>query len=347
MSGESPERGHAEPIDADFEPADRARRRAAAPAREGVGFATALGLSAIAAMAGAAGGAIGAHSPAVSSVFAGGNDPARAAREAATAEVAGLRSEIARMGMEGRLARLENLASTGATTVETAALSGGDPILVGARIQGLQTSLQAVETRLATAATATEVAGLAAQLQALQADFARVQADAERATRAAAASYAVAAATEAARASGSFESAQQTLAALLPNDPNVIALAPLARTGAPTVPELRDRFKAMEVEVIRAARLKETGVDTWARLNAWLAQFIVVRQVGQGDDATDVVDRARQRLEADDLAGAVTELERLRGASKQYLDPWLVQARTRVQIDQRLALIRAELSRGS
>jgi hypothetical protein len=132
---------------------------------------------------------------------------------------------------------------------------------------------------------------------------------------------------------------------LLPNDPNVAALAPLARTGAPTRVELRDTFSHLDNEVIRAARQSQAGAGFWGRIQAALAQWIVIRRAGSGDTPEGIVDRAEQRLQADDLAGAIAQMNRLSGAPKRVAQPWINDAQRRLEIDQRIAAIRQELSR--
>ncbi len=135
------------------------------------------------------------------------------------------------------------------------------------------------------------------------------------------------------------------LQSVLPEDPNVIALAPLSRKGAPTRTELRDEFAKMELEIVRAARQAEAGGGFWGQVQAALAQFIVVRQAGEIDTPISVVDRASARIAADHLNGGVAELPRLTGPPAKVVQPWLSKARLRIEIDARLAAIRAELSR--
>jgi hypothetical protein len=77
-----------------------------------------------------------------------------------------------------------------------------------------------------------------------------------------------------------------------------------------------------------------------------LAQWIVVRRSGEGDTPAGVVDRADQRVAADDLDGAVRELTRLSGASRATAQPWINDAQRRIEIDRRLAAIRSTLARG-
>ena len=244
--------------------------------------------------------------------------------------------------LQTRVDALEARASK-SLAFETA--SGIEPADLAARLMGLQNQTKDIETKLAAAATAQDLASVSADVKKLQGDFADVAKGAKDAIEAAKAAYAVSAATDASRSSGPFQQAYASLQAVLPDDPNVIALAPLSAKGAPTKAELRDQFGKLNLEILRASRAAESGGGLWGQLQAALAQFVVIRQTGAGDTTGDVVQRASDRLDADDLDGAVAQVARLRGAGAQVAAPWLQQARLRLEIDQRLAAIRAELAR--
>jgi hypothetical protein len=186
---------------------------------------------------------------------------------------------------------------------------------------------------------------LVAEVRRLQEELPAVAAEARSAATAARASYAVVAAAEASRSSGPFPQAHAALAALLPNDPNVAALEPLSRQGAPTTIELRDSFARLDNEIIRAARQSQAGAGFWGRIQAALAQWIVVRRAGSGDTPEGIVERADQRLQAGRLDQAIAELNRLPAAPKRVAQAWINDAQRRLEIDTRLAAIRQELSR--
>ncbi len=321
------DRGRGEPIDVEFEPAERHYGRPSG----GIGGGTALLLAIFAAGAGAAGGAVAPRVPAV-----------RAALDSAMPQQAagGVETAEAAAALDTRLDAVEAIVN--APLAEGASVD--DP---NARLFALQASLRGVEGRLSQMPSSAEVSALVAEVRRLQEELPAVAAEARAAGTAARASYAVVAAAEAARSSGPFEQAHQALVALLPNDPNVAALAPLARTGAPTRAELRDRFERIDTDIIRSAREAQAGAGFWGRIQAALAQWIIVRRSGEGDTPTGVVERASQRLAADDLAGAVQEVNRLSGAPKQVAQRWLTDAQRRLEIDQRITAIRTELSRSS
>jgi len=321
------ERGRAEPIDVDYEPAYRGH----AGDRRGLGLGGALALALVAGGVGAAGGAVAPRVPAV--------DSALDSAFPASAEVAGQAPAQQTTDLDRRLDTIEALINAPLSRSG----EGGDATM--ARLYALQAGLSDVETRLQQMPSSAEVSALVAEVRRLQEELPAVAADARAAATAARASYAVVAASEAARASGPFEQAHSALAALLPDDPNVAALAPLSRTGAPTRVELRDRFASLDNEIIRAAHQAQAGAGFWGRIQAALAQWIVIRRAGGGDTPEGIVERAEQYLAADRLDDAIEELNRLPPQPKRIAQPWINDAARRLEIDRRIAAIRQELSR--
>jgi hypothetical protein len=242
-------------------------------------------------------------------------------------------------------ARLDAIEAIMNTPLSVAASGEAGDAGTASRVFALQAGLRDVETRLGQMPSTQEVTALVAEVRRLQEELPAVAAEARSAAVAARASYAVVAAAEASRSSGPFEQAHAALAALLPNDPNVAALEPLARTGAPTRIELRDRFARLDNEIVRAARASQAGAGFWGRIQAALAQWIVIRRAGGGDTPEGIVDRAEGYLAADRLDDAIEELNRLTGQPKRVADPWIADAQRRLEIDTRLGAIRQELSR--
>jgi hypothetical protein len=322
------ERGRAEPIDVDYEPYREERRGGG-----GIGGGTALVLAIAAAGVGAAGGAVAprieALQPALNS-FGAAPSATSAAEPADTAELG------------QRLAAIESIVN--APLAVAASENAGDAG-TAARVFAIQAGLRDVEARLGTMPSTAEVQALVVEVRRLQEELPAVAAEARSAAVAARASYAVVAASEAARSSGPFEQAHGALAALLPNDPNVAALAPLSRTGAPTRIELRDQFGRLDNEIVRAARQSQAGAGFWGRIQAALAQWIVIRRADSGDTPEGIVERAEQYLASDRLDAAIQELNRLPAAPKRVAQPWITDASRRLEIDRRIAAIRQELSR--
>ncbi|MFZ4069732.1 MAG: COG4223 family protein [Caulobacterales bacterium] len=323
---------------------------AARPPRHGVGIGVVLASSAIAALIGAG---VGAVAPRLAQV-----DEAldRVAPDQAATHLTDVKNDLA--ALQTQAARTQDIAALGdklagleaAIATPLAAPAGGAapaPATVAARMIGLQSEMKILEGRLAGVASQDDIAAVRKDVAALQASFGKVAEDAARAIKAAAATYAVSAATDAARASGPFNEAYGTLAALLPDDAHVKALAPYALTGAPTPGELTAEFRAMETEIIRAARISEAGEGAIGRMHAWLAQFIVIRKVDSTAPPSDAVERAAAKVARNDLAGAVSELRQLGGSAAQIAAPWMARAQARLAIDAALAGIRTDLAKGS
>lgn len=327
------ERGRAEPIDVDFEPAERSYGHGSG----GIGLGSAFVLAVLAAGTGAAGGALAPRVPEINALLnkALPETAQTASGGAVTADAAALDT------------RLDQIEAVMNTPFAEAASAGPDGANVAARVFALQSGLQDVQGRLSRMPSTDQVAALVTEVQRLQQELPAVAAQSRTAAEAARAAFAVAAAAEASRSSGPFEQSYASLQALLPQDPNVVALAPLARTGAPTRAELRDSFADIDNEIIRVARQAQAGAGFWGRIQSALAQWIIVRRAGEGDTPAGVVERAEARLRADDLAGAIEELNRLSGPPAQVAQPWLANAQRRLEIDQRLAAVRTELSRRS
>lgn len=329
-SHDEAERGRAEPIDVEYEPADRHYER------PGIGGGTALVLAILAAGVGAAGGAIAPRVPAINAAL----DKALPASAATAATAQPTPQSLTQL--DTRLDQVEALLNSPLPAAVSGATS--DSGTVG-RVIALQAGLRDVQGRLSQMPSTEQVAQLVTEVRALQEQLPAVAAQARTASEAARAAFAVAAAADASSHSGPFEESVASLAALLPDDPNVAALAPLARVGAPTRGELRDRFERIDNDIIRAAQQSQAGAGFWGRIQAALAQWIIIRRAGEGDTPTGVVERASQHLEADDLAAAIEELNHLSGAPKHVAQPWINDAQRRLEIDRRLATIRTELSR--
>ncbi|MEE9300442.1 MAG: mitofilin family membrane protein [Alphaproteobacteria bacterium] len=124
----------------------------------------------------------------------------------------------------------------------------------------------------------------------------------------------------------------------------VDGLKAVAATGAPTLANLRARFTDLATRIVVAASAPED--DGWfdETLHA-LSRIVTVRRTGihlEGDSAEAVTARAEARLQAGNLAGAVTELEALSGAPRAAARAWFEDARRRLEAERILrALERA------
>lgn len=317
------------PIDVEYEPAERSSR----PSR-GVSGGTAMLLAVAAAGVGATGGAVAPRVPAVDATL----DSLLPASESSV----GAAPATDLSAINQRVEAIEALMST---PLAVAASGEAGDAGTAARVFALQAGLRDVEAKLGNLPSSQEIGALINEVRQLQEELPAVAAEARNAGVAARASYAIVAAGEAARSSGPFEQAHAALAALLPNDANVAALAPLARTGAPTRAELRDRLERLDIEIIRASHRSQAGAGFWGRIQAAMAQWIVIRRADAGDTPAGIVARAEQALAQDDLRAAIEALNQLPEAPKHVAQPWISDASRRLDIDTRLEAIRIELSR--
>jgi hypothetical protein len=114
------------------------------------------------------------------------------------------------------------------------------------------------------------------------------------------------------------------------------ALSPYASKGAPTLAELQSRFRAVPKAVLLAGAGTHSG--WWPSIQRWLAGLITVRRLGEveGDTAEAIVARAETRLGAENLAGALTELEKLSGAQAVAAADWIEAANARLAAERTL-----------
>lgn len=212
-------------------------------------------------------------------------------------------------------------------------------------LQRRQLSLDALENGLDEALL--EIAGMRERLDnpatsGVAGGTSRSAADAGAAFIAAEESRAIRAlsALEATSASGApFFSQQQTLAALLPADPDVLHLEGVARAGAPPAETLRLEFNT-------AARIAERITarpqpDGWNWLRGAVAS-VPVAKANPSQIAAQLID-ARRALEAGDVRAALQAVERLDGVASAAFDAWKGRAAVRADLDERLRAINARL----
>lgn len=113
-------------------------------------------------------------------------------------------------------------------------------------------------------------------------------------------------------------------------------LSPYADRGAPTLAELQSRFRALPKAILQAGAGAESG--WWPAIQRWLAGLVTVRRLGEveGDTAEAIVARAEARLGAENLAGALTELEKLSGAQAAAAADWVQAAGARLAAERAL-----------
>lgn len=182
-----------------------------------------------------------------------------------------------------------------------------------------------------------EIARLTHRLDSLEAQQART-------AESAAAALAAAALLEAAQTSRPFADELATLDSVSPPSAELRALRPLAAVGAPSRAALAVEFPEYASRAAAAARAPGENAGLWSRIQASLSRIVMVRRVadtsGGGVDA--VLARAERQLNDGDVDHALRTLEALSPAAREAIDPWLVRARNRAEIDRRVSAVRAQ-----
>lgn len=142
---------------------------------------------------------------------------------------------------------------------------------------------------------------------------------------------------------GPFASELAAVAAMVKDEAayadTISSLRAHAERGVVPRSELTRRFAAAAAAAVRAG-LAPDGSDWISRTVARLSSVVTIRRVGEevtGDKPDAVIARAEAKLQADDLAGAVAELDRLAGAPAAAVSGWLADARAAIATDQALA----------
>ncbi len=134
-----------------------------------------------------------------------------------------------------------------------------------------------------------------------------------------------------------FVEQQQVLAALVPQDQSVAALAELARRGAPTLDQLRRDFDA-------AVLTADQPDDGWNWLRTAFVGVVDFKAAPASPADADLFRKARRALEAGDAHGAVTAVDRLSANTGGLLRSWRDQAARRADLDQKLKDLNARLA---
>lgn len=171
---------------------------------------------------------------------------------------------------------------------------------------------------------------------------ARLEADQRTLARAAAASLAVVSLSEAASDPTGFADALRAAEGVLPASPDLLALRPLAAQGAPTEAGLVASFPAAAARARTAGRAVDAGssLSGWSRaLGRVFSEAPPRPEPGVSPDT--VLVRMEARLRGGDLPGAVKDIALLPPPARESLATWEGHARRRIEIEQRLASVRA------
>jgi hypothetical protein len=117
-----------------------------------------------------------------------------------------------------------------------------------------------------------------------------------------------------------------------------------AANGIASLADLRSAFGETARQVVVASAGDPEG-GVMSEVMRRLAQAVTIRPQGEvvGQEPSAFVARAEALLEAGNLAGAIAELNQLEGEPKTQVDPWLEKAKARLQADEALAALAAQL----
>lgn len=238
--------------------------------------------------------------------------------------------------LEARITQLEGIIADFLRLQAAANQHGGMESLA----QGLS------EARKGQRAAGIELAALRGELDRLRQDVIVSRSEAASAGRAARGALALASVSEAAQRTGPFPEAMRALSIALPENPQVQALAVLAAQGAPSRPELLASFAPLAARLDQAVRAQSGGPSVLGQMQAVIARQVSVKPVAPKGVPQSPLDSARLAIAKGDLAGAAGALGQLEGRAAQEARLWLDGARRRLEIESRLAAIRAELAKG-
>lgn len=236
-----------------------------------------------------------------------------------------------------RLSALEAAAALSGETIDLSPIEARLTALesIEAPVQAdtapLEASIAALE-----AAPPPDLTGLTARIEALEAQLADNQArhtDGDSSARQLAArSLALVALIETGRSGQPFEAERAALARLWPGQPQLDALATHARSGVPDRDTLENGFPRHEIE------------DAIGTNRVFFGLIEVRPSSGSETNPLARVALVTERLDREDLAGAVLLTEQMEGPALDAAQGWLVQARARLAINTALDELRAALA---
>lgn len=218
------------------------------------------------------------------------------------------------------------------------------------QINGLSGRLTAIETRLAaldpTGTGGAIIAALQAEIATLKVNFEALNSRIAQ-TPSPAVTFAVISLAEAANKNGSFVPEFEAVRAALPNLQEVIALEALAKTGAPTRGLLENEFENLVKigEEAAAEVKKQSGILGWFK-NLFSGLVSVKVKDKKDENSQEMIfERAKIKLIAGDLNGAVQELNTINNKSNELIK-WLNGANARMDLEAKIASLRGAIERG-
>ena len=129
---------------------------------------------------------------------------------------------------------------------------------------------------------------------------------------------------------------------LAPGDPDLRALVPLAVLGAPSRAALAASMPDFAAAAVVAMREPARDAGLLTKFWALIGRVVIVRKVDPAGPGVDgLLARAQGQASVGDLEAAVQTLQRLPPAGRTQFADWLAAADRRIEIDQRVAAVRA------
>jgi hypothetical protein len=183
----------------------------------------------------------------------------------------------------------------------------------------------------------------AAAAPGLDARVQRLETDESRLAQAAAAALAAADLSDAAARPAPFAGELAAAQRLLPGSPDAAALAPLAQEGAPTRAALAAELSNLAGQAAAAARAPGRNASFVDRMLWTFSRVVTLRRVDANASGPDAaLAGAEQAADDGDLESALARLDGLPESARSALGPWREKAERRIEIDHRIAGIRAE-----
>jgi len=185
------------------------------------------------------------------------------------------------------------------------------------------------------------VAAMTTAQAALEARISKLERiDPSLAMRRAATELALANLVRASSGSDPFAAELQTFRVLMPEASEATELVAISLNGAPSRADLASRFPDVAAQALAAEN--SANATSWlGRLWSNIGSLIVVRRIGdtKGVDSEGILARAGAQLNRGNLAGAVAELNSLKGTARVSVHPWLSGAQARLAIERDLAVL--------
>ena len=171
---------------------------------------------------------------------------------------------------------------------------------------------------------------------------ARLEAAASRENQAAAETLAAASLSVASQGAAPFDRDLAAYERLAPDDPDLRALVPLAARGAPSRATLAVTLSDFAAAAVVAVREPGRDAGFLTKLWALIGKVVIVRKVDPAGHGVDgMLALAQSQASAGDLEDAVQTLQRLPPVARAQLADWIAAANRRIEIDQRIAAVRA------